>query len=157
MGKLLKVFWFKKRVDKKMRIVKALMDKKYGLIGLIVFLIIMLWPSIPLGSIELWFETLINLYPTNILYPIMAFLSASYTSLFLYSRDAKVCDVDPKKGAGTSLVGILLGACPACIPAIGFFLPLSVTVTLSYYSWIFLTGSVILLAFLIYNMGGFKE
>jgi hypothetical protein len=37
------------------------------------------------------------------------------------------------------------------------FLPLSVTITLSYFSWIFSTLAIFILLFLIWRMNGFKK
>jgi hypothetical protein len=53
--------------------------------------------------------------------------------------------------------GVLLGACPACIPALGLFLPLSISIYLSRISWMFLVGAIILMMFLVYRMDGFRK
>ena len=140
-----------------LNIVKAWKYKKSRLYGLAVIAVTLLWPSIPLRSISAWFNTLINLFPTNILYPLLAVLSGSFTALYVYKKDkAKVCKVS-KSGTSASIFGVLLGACPACIPALGFFLPLSLTVTLSYLSWIILLFSILILLFVISKQGGFKK
>jgi len=143
-------------VSENMNVLKAWTKKKSGIIGLIVLLVVLLWPAIPLRGLDVWLQTLTELFPTNIFYPIMAVLIGSYAALYVYMKESNTCKVNPKTGASASLVGILLGACPACIPALAFFLPLSLTVTLSYFSWIFLIASVGILLFAIYKMDGFK-
>ena len=139
-----------------MRLVKAWRNKKSALIGFIVIIFVLLWPSIPLRGVDVWMKTLFDLFPTNILYPIMSILVASYAALYVYNRQSKTCNTSATSGASASFLGVLLGACPACIPVLAFFLPLSITVTLSYYSWIFLTVSIVILLFAIYKMEGFK-
>ena len=139
-----------------MRLIEAWRNKKSALIGFIVIIFVLLWPSIPLRGVDVWIKTLFDLFPTNILYPIMAILVASYAVLYVHNRQSKTCNTSATSGASASFAGVLLGACPACIPVLAFFLPLSITVTLSYYSWIFLTVSIAILFFAIYKMEGFK-
>jgi len=127
--------------------------------GGIAFLAVLLFPAIPLRSLGVWLETLLGLFPTTILYPILAFLTGSFVSLYVYNRKVKACCSlkASQTGASASVAGVLLGACPACIPALAFFLPLSITLTLSYFSWIFLLVSIGILVFALYRMNGFKK
>lgn len=135
------------------------MNRKSGVLGGITFLAVLLFPSIPLRGLGVWLETLLGLFPTNIFYPILAFLIGSFVSLYVYNRKVKACCSvkDAQAGASASFAGILLGACPACIPALAFFLPLSITVSLSYFSWVFLLISIGILIFALYRMNGFKK
>lgn len=147
---------------KKILILKALQNKKALFSGLLAFLITLLWPAIPLKSLYVWLKTLIGLSPTNIGYLILAFLIGLYTALFVYQRSqvnfCPTCKVKvEKRGFFNALIGVLLGACPACIPAIAFFLPLSVTITLSYFSWLFLLLAIVFLSLSIWRIGGFKN
>lgn len=139
-----------------MKIIRAWKHRKSGLIGLVAIVAVVLWPAIPLRSLDTWFQTLAELFPTNVFYPIMAVLVGSYVALYIYSRECKTCRVGPA-GASASFTGVLIGACPACIPVIAFFLPLTVTVTLSYLSWIFLVAATIVLFFVLYKMEAFKK
>lgn len=127
--------------------------------GFLAILITLVWPSIPLRSFNVWLQTLVDLFPTNTLYPILAVLVGTFTAIYVYNKKVRpCCSIDSfSGGSSASVVGILLGACPACIPALGFFLPLSVTVTLSYFSWMFLSAAIVVLTFAIYKMNGFKR
>ena len=141
----------------KLLIVKAWAHKKALMYGLLVMIVALFWPAIPLRSVSTWFDTLTSLFPTNILYPILVILTGSFTAIYVYKREKlKVC-ISSKSGGFASLIGFILGACPACIPAIGFFLPLTFTITLSYLSWIILLISVLVLLFVIYKQGAFRK
>ena len=131
------------------KIIEAWKNRKDALIGIIVIFVVLLWPAIPLRGLDVWFKTMIGISYTIFLYPVMAMLTGSYVVLYMYNKQQKICKLNPAKGASASFLGILLGACPACIPALAFFLPLSITVTLSYFSWIFLLASIFILTFII--------
>lgn len=137
-------------------LVKAWRDWKRALIGLSVFLFTLLWPIIPLRSFEAWFKTLMISGFSLFSYLILSFLTACFFVLYLYNKQCGSCEFG-SKGLSVSLFGALLGACPACIPFLSFFLPLSITITISYYSWVFLVLSITLLLFLIRKMNGFKQ
>lgn len=143
----------------KILLLKAWTNKKSALVGVLALVFVLFWPSIPLRSVDLWLQTLSNLFPTIILYPILAFLVGSYASIYFYNKTIeKCCSVDGiKTGSSATLGGVLLGACPACIPVIAFFLPLSITITLSYFSWLFSIVAIFILLFVIYRMNGFKK
>lgn len=142
-----------------MMIWKAWTNKLSVSIGVLVILLVMLWPALPLRSIHIWLQTLFSKFPVNILYPLFALIAGTYAAMYVYDRKIlKCCRVKTgKAAASSSFFGILLGACPACIPVVGFFLPLSVTIAISYYSWIFLTASIIILLLFIWKAGGFKK
>ena len=146
-------------IMQQMLLFKAWTNKKSALIGLLLFLFILLWPAVPLRSINLWLLTLTNLFPTVILYPILSFLTGSYAAIYFYNKKIeRCCSIkNMKTGASASVAGVLLGACPACIPVIAFFLPLSITITLSYFSWVFAIVAIFVLLFAIYRMNGFKK
>jgi len=139
-------------------LVKVWTIKKSAAVGLTAFFASLLWPSIPLRSLESWFLTLTNLFPTNVLYPVLAFLTGSYAAVYFYNKRVEsCCSIDNARiGTSGSLIGIFLGACPACIPFIAFFLPLGLTITLSRLSPYLLVASIAILLFAIYRMNGFK-
>lgn len=124
-------------------------------IGFVVMAVALLWPAVPLRGLDLWFATLTGKFPTNLLYPIYVLLVGSYAALYSYDKwVARCCQVSAAKTALPSLAGVLLGACPACIPVIAFFLPVSLTITLGYYSWIILAAAIALILFSIWRVGG---
>lgn len=128
-------------------------------VGLIVAAVALLWPAVPLRGLDIWLPTLVAKFPTNVLYPVFAVLVGSYAALFIYDRRvAKCCRVTTaKSGAAASFFGILLGACPVCIPVLAFFLPLSFTIVLGYYSWMILLGASILIFFSLWRSGAFQK
>ena len=140
-------------------ILKALKDKTALFWGVLAMVIVLLWPAIPLRSLDVWLKTLTGLFPTNIGYPILSLLIGIYTTLFVFIRkNPALCQVKKEKtGILAGIGGILLGACPACIPVIAFFLPLGLAITLSYYSWLFLSAAIIFLIFAIWRMGGLQS
>jgi hypothetical protein len=139
------------------KLIEAWKNKKAGLIGILTSFIIFLWPAIPLKGVGVWLKTLSSTSFTLFLYSILALLSGSFVVLYIYDKQCKTCEINPSGGAFASIFGVLLGACPACIPVLAFFLPLSVSITLSYFSQIFLLLSIFILLFIIYRMGGFKD
>lgn len=141
-----------------MIIVKVWTHPRSGLVGLLVAATALLWPAIPLRSLSVWLQTLVEKFPTNLLYPFFALLVGSYAALYAYDRwVARCCRTRATKTATPSILGIFLGACPACIPFIAFFLPISVTIVFGRYSWMFLTASMLLLLFSIWRAGGFQK
>lgn len=142
-----------------MIIIQAWKHKLSIAVGLVVLGVILLWPAIPLHSLDVWLKTLFSKWPTNVLYPIFAILLASQAALFTYDRwVAKCCRVGQAKVSGvSSLAGVLIGACPACIPVLGFFLPLSATIFIGYYSWVILLVAIFLVTYSIKRSGGFQQ
>ncbi|HSH55476.1 MAG TPA: hypothetical protein VK983_01460 [Candidatus Limnocylindrales bacterium] len=141
-----------------MVILQAWKHRLSAAVGLLVLAVILLWPAIPLQSLEVWYLTLTTKWPTNILYPIFAIVLATQAALFIYDKKvAKCCRTSQTKtSAASSAFGVLLGACPACIPVIGFFLPLSATIFIGYYSWIILIIAIALVTYSIKRAGGFQ-
>lgn len=142
-----------------MPIFKAWTHKISATAGLMVLAATLLWPAVPLRSLDVWVQTLVAKFPTNVLYSIFALTIGTYVALFVYDRKvAKCCRVGASKtGAAASIFGILLGACPACIPLIAFFLPLSFTIAIGYYSWAILLGAILILLWSIWRIGGFQR
>jgi hypothetical protein len=140
-------------------LVKAWTNKKSSTVGLITIFLVLIWPAVPLRSLNLWFETLLNLFPNVILYPILSFLVGSYVAIYFYNKKVEQCCpiVYVKTGASASIIGVLFGTCPACIPIIAFFLPLGIALTLSSISWFFAAVAIGVLIFIIYKMNGFKK
>lgn len=144
---------------KNILLIKVWKNKISALAGIVTFFVILLWPAITLRGLDVWIQTLISLFPTNIFYPILSFLTASFVAIYVYNKKvAPCCPVNSTKtGSSASAIGVILGACPACIPALAFFLPLSATIFLSYLSGVFLIAAIALLLFSIHRMGGFRK
>ncbi len=140
-------------------LLKAWTNKKSGAVGLVALVADLLWPSIPLGSVDAWLKTIWLLFPTNILYPILAFLVGSYVAIYFYNKRVEsCCSVDSvRTGAAGSLIGIFLGVCPACVPVLAFLLPLGLTLALSHLSPYLLAASIGILLFAIHRMNGFRR
>ena len=127
--------------------------------ALITILIIFLWPSLPLRGIGNWMTIYFNTPYLFYLYPIIAVLSGVYVGLYVYNKKvAPCCSVESvPSGVAGSLTGILLGACPACIPVIAVFLPLAFNIFLSRIAPIFSVISIAILLWVIYKMNAFKR
>ncbi len=140
-------------------LLKAWTNKKSATVGLVAFVADLLWPSIPLRSVDVWLKTLSLLYPTNLLYPILAFLTGSYVAIYFYNKRVETCcSVNSvRTGTAGSLIGIFLGVCPACVPVLAFLLPLGLTLTLSHLSPFLLAASIGILLFAVHRMNGFRR
>lgn len=131
-----------------------------ALAALVTMAVVFLWPAIPLKGVGSWLEFFIYYTPENYLYALLTLLSGLYVGIYVYNKKVcATCRIGAKKVGGPVGIfgGVLLGACPACIPALGFFLPLGVSIYLSRISWVFLTLAVLLLSFLIYRMNGLRR
>jgi len=140
-------------------ILKIWRHKLSALAALVTMAGVFLWPSIPLGGITKWLEFFYYYTRQNYLYLLMAIFSGLYVGIYVYDKTvARCCSINNRKvGILGSSVGILLGACPACIPVLAFFLPLSVTIVLSRISLAFLVIAINIMVFSIYRMNGFKK
>lgn len=127
--------------------------------ALITVMAIFLWPALPLRGIGNWLAVYINTPYLTYLYPIIAVLSGIYVGLYVYNKKiAPCCSIETANaGFAGSLTGILLGACPACIPVIAIFLPLAFNIFLSRIAPIFSVISIFILLYVIYKMNGFKR
>jgi hypothetical protein len=127
--------------------------------ALATMLAVFFWPAVPLGGVSDWLLFFSYYTPQNYLYSALTVLAGLYVGIYIYNK--KVCATclpgDKKIGAAGVAGGVLLGACPACIPALAVFLPLGVSVYLSRISWVFLVLAIMLLTFLIYRMNGFRR
>lgn len=130
-----------------------------ALAALATMAFVFLWPSVPLRGISNWLQFLYYYSPQNYFYVILSILSGIYVGIYVYDRKVQsCCSIRSKKvGAVGSVLGVLLGACPACIPVLAFFLPLSITIVLSRVSLWFLLLSIGIMLFSIYRMNGFRK
>jgi len=130
-----------------------------ALSALATMMVAFLWPAFFLGGITNWLRFFYYYSPQNYLYTLLSLLSGLYVGIYVYNRKvAACCSIDSvKTGTAGSLFGILLGACPACIPVLAFLLPLSATIVLSRLSLVFLVIAILIMLFSIYRMNGFKR
>lgn len=140
-------------------ILKVWRHKSSATAALATIAVTFLWPSIPLGSIFSWLQFLYYYYPQNYFYSLMTILAGLNVGIYVYNRRvASCCSVkSAKAGTAASFVGILIGACPACIPVLAFLLPLSITIGLSRVNIFFLLASIGVMLLAIYRMNGFRE
>jgi hypothetical protein len=94
------------------------------------------------------------------LYIIFSVLFGMFITLYLYSRnrctDCKTSKA-VKSGIAGSLLGFVMGICPACFSLIGFLVPLSASIFLTTFSPIFITASIAIILCSILRVGGFKS
>ena len=130
-----------------------------ALTALTTMFAIFLWPSLPLRGFGNWMTVYFNTPYLFYLYPIISVLSGIYIGLYVYNKKvAPCCSAESAQtGFAGSLTGILLGACPACIPVIAIFLPLAFNVFLSRVAPIFSVISITILFLVIYKMNAFKR
>jgi hypothetical protein len=147
---------------KTIRLFSAISEKPAltGLMTVAMFLIIPLLQSVntPL-AFEIWFRELTQKPLSIITYGSFSFLFGTFTPLYLYTKnkcvDCKKGDATP--GIGASVLGFLLGVCPACFSFIGFLLPLGTSIFLTRYSYVFTGLSIGIILFSIFKLGGFKK
>lgn len=152
-----------------MRIFSALKTRKY--LGIAVLSALGIGLFLPLAqtgfeanNMLAWYLTLIGRPLNTAIYIGFSILFGLLVSLQFYNKEVcKTCNVkmDNKKGssigaAGASF-GFLLGICPACIGLIAVFLPLTVSITLTNYSWLFMGIAIIVMIASIHLLGGFKK
>lgn len=144
---------------KNLLILKIWRHKLPALWAILTIIFVLLWPSIPLRGIAKWLEFFYFYTPQNYLYAFLSLLSGLYVGIYVYNRKvAACCSIDSvKTGVAGSIFGILLGACPACIPVLAFLLPLSATIVLSRLSLVFLVVAILIMLFSIYRMNGFRR
>lgn len=110
-------------------------------------------------AFDIWFLDLYQKPLNSILYIAFSVLFGMFISLYLYARN-KCLDCRPEKaraGFAGSVVGFMVGVCPACFSFIGVLLPLGPTIFLTSYSPIFTGISIAIVLFSIYKLGGLKR
>ena len=109
-------------------------------------------------ALKAWYLGLVENPFNASLYVLFSVLFGFFIALYLYSKN-KCIDCKPavRTGIGGSAIGFLIGVCPACFPILALVLPLSGTLFLTRYSYIFIVVSIAIILFSIYKMGGFKS
>ncbi len=126
-----------------------------------IFLLIPLIQSIntPLAW-EIWFVDLLNKPFNATLYIMFSILFGIYITLYIYTKSISCCNINRKKylqsGTIGSILGFIVGVCPACFSFIAFLLPLGASLTLTAYSPLLTVLSIVIITFSIYKLGGLR-
>jgi membrane protease YdiL (CAAX protease family) len=110
-------------------------------------------------AFDIWFLDLQQKPWSSIPYIAFSVLFGMFIALYLYTRN-KCLDCKPERartGFAGSIVGFMVGVCPACFSFIGVLLPLGPTLFLTSYSPVFTGVSIAIVLFSIYKLGGFKR
>jgi hypothetical protein len=114
-------------------------------------------------AFEIWFRDLYQKPLNSILYIVFSILFGMFISMYLYSRRNSCTSCDLKtttrytSGFIGSVLGFMLGVCPACFSFVGFLLPLSTSIFLATYTPLFTLLSIAIIIFSINKLGGFKK
>ena len=110
-------------------------------------------------AFEIWIRDLYQKPLNSTLYIIFSILFGMLVTLYLYSRNSCIeCKTNNarKSGIAGTLIGFMIGVCPACFSFIGFLVPLSASLFLTGFAPIFMTASITIILFSIHRVGGFK-
>ncbi len=145
-----------------MRIITAVKEKPFhALLSAIgIFLLVPVIQSVntPL-AFEIWYKTLIDRPLNSILYISFSVMFGMLISLYSYSKnkciDCKKGDINT--GFVGSVLGFVLGICPACFSLIAVLLPLGGSIFLTKYAPIFTALSIAIILFSIQRLGGLRR
>ncbi|MGH9876311.1 MAG: hypothetical protein ACREBU_03365 [Nitrososphaera sp.] len=147
---------------KSIRLLSAVKDKA-AIAALSATGIFFLLPSIQLINtplaFDIWFLDLQQKPWSSVPYIVFSILFGMFISLYLFTRK-KCFDCRPetaRTGFAGSVVGFMVGVCPACFSFIGVLLPLGPTLILTTYSPVFTMMSIAIVLFSIYKLGGFRK
>jgi hypothetical protein len=109
-------------------------------------------------AFQIWFADIAQKPLNASLYVSFSVLFGMFVSLYLFSKNQCVdCKPNVKSGIGGSVLGFMLGVCPACFSFVGLLLPLSGSLLLTAYSPLFMLVSIGVIVFSIYKMAGFRK
>ena len=111
-------------------------------------------------AFEIWFRDLYQKPLNSALFIIFSVLFGMFITLYLYSKNRCIdCKTSKaaKSGIAGTLLGFVMGVCPACYSLIGFLVPLSASIFLTTFSPIFITASIAIILYSILRVGGFKS
>lgn len=110
-------------------------------------------------AFDIWFRDLQQKPLNSTLYVAFSILFGMFISLYLFTRN-KCFDCkaeNARTGFVGSVVGFIMGVCPACFSFIGVLLPLGPTLFLTTYSPVFTAISIAIVMFSVYKLGGFRK
>ncbi len=116
-------------------------------------------------AFEIWFLDILTKPINSLLYIIFSIFFGMFISLYIYVKRDICIDCErmnikasnANTGIFGSVIGFIIGVCPACFSLIGVLLPLGVSITLSTYSSYFTLLSIAIILFAIIKLGGFKK
>ena len=109
-------------------------------------------------AFEIWFVDVLEKPLSSIPFFVFSALFGMFIALYLYSKNKCIdCKPEARTGFGGSVLGLVMGICPACFSFIGFLLPLSGSIFLTVYSPLFMLLAIGIILFSIHKMGGFKN
>ena len=111
-------------------------------------------------AFEIWFRDLYQKPLNSILYIIFSILFGMFVTLYLFFRNSCIeCKTTKatKSGISGTILGFMIGVCPACFSFIGFLVPLSASLFLTAFAPIFMTASIAIILYSIFRVGGFKS
>ena len=149
-----------------MKIVEVLRIKKYlvlSVVSSIVMSLIYVYTQVlgNIHNIDLWL-TIIPWYNAILFVTFSILFGITFAYQIYLWKQPKVCAIGTKaKGAGAGSIGtlstFLVAQCPACASLGALFLPISVTVTLTKFSWLINLAPIGLLLFTLLYLGAFKK
>jgi len=111
-------------------------------------------------AFEIWFRDLYQKPLNSALYLIFSVLFGMFVTFYLFSKkrciDCKTSKAT-KSGIAGTLLGFMIGVCPACFSFIGFLVPLSASIFLTAFAPIFITLSMAIILYSILRVGGFRS
>jgi hypothetical protein len=146
-------------------LLNAIKEKPFIAIGLAIA-IFFITPIIQSFStslaFEIWFRDLYQKPLNSFLYIVFSILFGLFISMYLYSQHkCTTCNTKTNSHSASgfigSVLGFLLGVCPACFSFVGFLLPLSTSIFLSTYTPFFTLLSIAIIIFSINKLEGFKK
>ncbi|HXV87659.1 MAG TPA: hypothetical protein VD710_01045 [Nitrososphaeraceae archaeon] len=111
-------------------------------------------------AFEIWIRDMYQKPLNSALYIIFSVLFGMFMTLYLLTRNSCTdCkqNKSTKSGIIGTLLGFIIGVCPACFSFIGFLVPLSVSILLTTFAPIFMTVSIAIILYSIFKIGGFKS
>jgi len=111
-------------------------------------------------AFEIWFRDVYQKPLNSSLYIIFSILFGMFVTLYLFFRNSCVdCKTTKatKSGISGTILGFMIGVCPACFSFIGFLVPLSASLLLTAFAPIIMTASIAIILFSIHRVGGFKS
>jgi hypothetical protein len=111
-------------------------------------------------AFEIWFRDLYQKPLNSVLYIIFSVLFGMFMTLYLHSKNRCIdCKTSKatKSGIAGTLLGFMIGVCPACFSFIGFLVPLGASIFLTTFAPIFMTASIAIILYSILRVGGFES
>ena len=149
-----------------MKIVEVLKMKRYlalAVVSSLVMSFIYVYTQVlgNLHNVDLWI-TIIPWYNAIFFIIFAALFGITFAYQVYLWKQPKMCAISTKaKGAGTGSLGtlgtFLIAQCPACASLGALFLPISVTVALTKFSWLINIISIGLLLFTLRYLGAFND